>query len=255
MAENVLHEPLETLPYPLRKHVAQTRIRQRMYPPLGSEWVETTVPPTAEEYAPTLMSRRVVHDPPAHLVDALTAGRTTIDDLAGVPTDPNKDLVQSRDGRWFQPVDTRRKLDVSAKASTRYVTPALRWGQSEQLITAFYFLSVERARDEDTLRAFALIMFHSLKERGYTARWLGKYDQTGRHTCNGDKNRKFLKHTHYAPHQLPASVLNRCCGPDGKLRNRGSKGSRSKYKTDKQRYVPQRRLKRSREDEDDMRVV
>jgi hypothetical protein len=86
-------------------------------------------------------------------------------------------------------------------------------------------------------------------QRGYTARWLGKYEQAAHHVGNGDSFRAFRAMRQYEPSNLPTRVLNRLCSRDGVLSNRGSKGSRSKYKSNRARYVPQRRLGRSAEDE------
>jgi len=34
------------------------------------------------------------------------------------------------------------------------------------------------------------VLFQYMKERGYTARWMGKYDQDARHVGNGDRFRR-----------------------------------------------------------------
>jgi hypothetical protein len=131
------------------------------------------------------------------------------------------------------------------------VTPHLTSKQSEQLIEVFYLLTVECIDDPLQQEACKLILFRYMIERGYTARWIGKYDQDGNHVGNGDKFRKFSRLSQYAPDRLPTDVLNKLCGRNGKLKNKGSKGTRSKYKQEKEtkRYVPKRRLKRTGEDE------
>ena len=88
---------------------------------------------------------------------------------------------------------------------------------------------------------------------GYTARILGPYNQSGLYTGNGDSFRHFARLTQYAPHRLPAAVLNKLCTSDGTVRTRGSKGSRSKYIAKKHRWTPKRRLVRTWEDEVKMR--
>jgi len=123
--------------------------------------------------------------------------------------------------------------------------------QSEQLITAFYLLSVERVADATVCEAASLILFRYMFERGYTARYMGKYLQEANHIGNGKRFRQFRRLSQYAPDRLPIAVLTKLCGTNGRMINRGSKGTRSKYRT-ANRYVPARRLKRTREDEDEM---
>ena len=114
----------------------------------------------------------------------------------------------------------------------RYVSAALSEAQSQQLLTAFYALCVARVRPV-LAHACELILFRYMIEGGYTARWMGKYDQYALHVGNGEKLRRLAdgkrELAQYRQHNLPAQVLNRLCGRDGRVHPRGSKGSRSKY--------------------------
>ena len=257
MVENVLHEPLTSIPQPLRQHVAKRRLELGMYLKIGSRWIET-VPVTTEELSePTPPElRRILSNPSQDLVAWIRGGSQHVDEQlpAHIVDDITLKTIVQVDGVWYRPVDTtaflkKQKTDAFGK---RRVSAALKFSQSCQLLTAFYYLCIERRQTEDVNHAFVLIMYHYMKERGYTSRWMGKYDQFAIHIGNGDLFRNFNRLSVYKPHLLPVDVLNRLCGSDGKLKSRGSKGSRSKYKTDKTRYVPKRRLKRSRLDEEKM---
>ena len=133
----------------------------------------------------------------------------------------------------------------------RSVSCALTEAQSEQLITAFYLVVVERVSDPVVFEAARLIMFRYLLLGGYMARWLGRYAQTALHVGNGDRLRKFVCLEQYQTHRLPSAALNRIVLPDGGLECRGSKGSRSKYRkrAGARPYVPSRRLHRVPDDE------
>ena len=159
-------------------------------------------------------------------------------------------LVLDDEGRWHRPRDTLNFLTRQIP-SRRLVSAALTDAQSRQLITAFYLLSVERVSDPAIAEAASLILFRYMFERGYTARYMGKYIQDAMYIGNGIRYRTFKRLTQYDPDRLPIEVLSKLCGTNGRLINRGSKGTRSKYRTTN-RYVPTRRLKRSREDEDQM---
>ena len=255
MVENVLHEPLGDISQPLRQHVAKRRLKEGLYPPFGGRWT-LAVPPAKEETmyrgAPEL--RRVIESPSEELRDLIRRsgeGDTVREEaMVGV----SLATIVLVDGMWYRPVDTcaflkRHASDIGGK---RFVSAALRTGQSKQLLTAFYHLCIERTTDPCVSHACVLIMYHYMKERGYTARWMGKYQQEAYHIGNGDGFRNFHRLAVYDPHRLPTTVLNKLCGSDGRLKSRGSKGSRSKYKSDKSRYVPKRRLKRTRETEEKM---
>ena len=141
-----------------------------------------------------------------------------------------------------------RKREVSAGLSPR---------QTKQLITAFYLLEVECIEEPaELVEALRLVCFRYALERGYYARWTGKYEQDAEHIGNGDSLRNLApRMSQYAPHRLPSHVLNKLCGRDGKLHPRGSKGSRSKYiarGSDKKRCEPKKRLKRTRQAEERM---
>ena len=83
---------------------------------------------------------------------------------------------------------------------------------------------------------------------------MGRYDQDADHVGNGETCRQFESLEQYRPGNLPAKVLDRLCDSDGRVRGRGSKGSRSKYKQPgRVDYRPKRRLARTRDDEDAMR--
>lgn len=147
----------------------------------------------------------------------------------------------------------RAALARHAPSSTRYVSASLSYAQAKQLIEAFYLLTVERVRDPEVVHALRLVLYRYMIERGYTARWTGKYDQLAQYVGNGDRFRSFARLSQYDPHRLPAPVLNKLLGRDGRLRGRGSKGSRSKYVIDKtKRYRPKRRLVRTAADEERM---
>lgn len=255
MVQNVLHRDFATLPKLVQQHVARVRMDMGDVPPLGTVW-EETFPPSQEERETS--SGRCIATVSPDVVDALTRGQTTMETPAvrsdGTPVDTDT-LVEARDGRWYRPVDTSRVLKAHVPAGPnrkRWVSAALTKQQSEQLIEAFYFVCIDMIQDPVLHKAFEMILFVVMQEQGYTARWMGKYDQFALHVGNGNTYRKFRRLAQYDPHRLPSDVLNKLCDRDGTLRNRGSKGSRSKYKTDAPRYVPKRRLKRTREDEERM---
>jgi len=121
-------------------------------------------------------------------------------------------------------------------------------------VTAFYLLVVERVADPLLRRALGLVLFRYMVERGYTARWIGKYKQDANYVGNGDLFRKFQRLRHvYAPGNLPPKILVELCDEHGVLHGRGSKGSRSKFAPVEERWHPKRRLSRSREMEARMR--
>ena len=251
MVENLIEtttpQEIELIPQPLRQHVALKWLRRGDHDPLGSRW-KTTLPPGESEQMNTAasnpISRIVWSDPP----EALHKAPLERHELSGVTL---RTIFQAEDGLWYRPIDTRRFLEKHVPPK-RYVSAALSTAQSKQLVTAFYLLTVEKVSDETLQQCLSLILFHYFKERGYTARWLGKYVQDGRHIGNGDRFRKFNRLTQYAPESIPSDVLAKLCGKDGRLVNRGSKGSRSKHKPREERYIPKRRLKRTRDDEERM---
>lgn len=245
LVENVLHEDVRRLSYPLRQHVARRQKELGLFP-WGLEW-EPDGPCAA------MCASRVLHAP--ELAARLGTGVTTCTvaerDAWGLGcVDSIYYLVQASDGRWFRPVKADRHYAASVKKK-RKVSTALTAAQSEQLVTAFYLLNVEGVHDPVVREALHLIMFRYMIERGYTARRMGRYKQEALFVGNGDRYRHFETLTQYEPDRLPVSVLNKRCGRDGRMRNRGSKGTRSKYKSNN-RYTPVQRIPRTQEDERSM---
>jgi len=251
--------PIHDIPQPLRQHVARFRLERGDFPPIGSKWTRALTIPTIEELqwnaancnnvetvAPPHPLRRIITLSPG---DTIKVARDEWDVSARV----DLNTLANVDGVWYRPCDTRRSLEKHIP-SKRLVSCALDKRQSKQLIEAFYHLTVERVTDPIVKKALRLVLFHYMKERGYTARWMGKYEQDARHVGNGDTFRRFSRLHQYAPHRLPIDVLNKLCDRTGKLRNRGSKGSRSKYvhlrTSQRQRvYIPKNRLVRTVDDE------
>jgi hypothetical protein len=258
MVRNVISQPLMDLPQPLRQHVARTRLDQGDFPPVGSQWEPCTTAPSEHvlEWNRSLsaevplehMYKRVVQLDEEDEIKVLLGDR---DVASRVPLN----CITLIDGVWYQPVNTRGFLEKCIPGrDKRWVTPHLTHVQSKQLIEAFYLLTVERIATSLERKVCKLILFRYMVERGYTARWIGKYDQDGNHVGNGDTFRKFRHLSQYAPDRLPSDILSKLCGRDGRLNNKGSKGTRSKYKqkTETKRYVPKRRLKRTKNDERQM---
>lgn len=256
MVENLLHEDISTIPQPICQHVARRRLELGLYDRMGTLWSKSEHPPT--EYERTTPGVRYPHRTilqNAPLSACLSSGRTaiTVDELCewGLEhVDHARYLVQSDDGTWYRPRDVRNQL-ASHIPRQRWVSCALSDEQSKQLCTCFYLLLVEGVQDDELRHALHLILYRYMVERGYTSRRMGKYTQDAMHIGNGDEFRPFRRLSQYAPERLPTEVLNKLCGRNGRLMNRGSKGTRSKYRTSN-RYQPTRRLKRSREDEEAM---
>jgi hypothetical protein len=260
MVRNAAGADVASLPQPLRQHVARDRLGAGDYPPVGSRWVPVGRPdvPSAEaiawaaehgpeEEVPFHVYHRVV-SLPAEADEAIAFG----DEVQGLRVSAT--AVAKVGEAWYRPVDTRRALErhipKGPHGPRRYVAAHLTEAQSKQLIEAFFYLVVEGGGDPLLDRACALVLLAYLRERGYTARWMGKYEQDARHVGNGDSFRRFARLTQYAPHRLPTPVLNRLCDVEGKLVHRGSKGSRSKYRKERrERYAPMQRMTRTEEDE------
>ena len=230
MVENMAHVDVGRLPQPLRQHVARERIRRGEHEPIGTRWRIAEMAPTQEELAyagdgppgPPLRAvlrsetlTEVMDDRPECFTrDQLDAyGLTNLDSI--------RVLVQGRSGTWYRPRDTRHALTMHIPGR-RLVSAALENVQSEQLITAFYLLSVERVRDPTVRTAASLVLFRYMFERGYTARWMGKYVQDANFIGNGNRFRYFKRLSQYDPDRLPLPVLNKICGSDGRMTNRGS---------------------------------
>lgn len=275
MVANVQHEDLESLPQPLRQHVARAKLESNTLPPMGTLWTETFPPTEAERrngsgvhggrrdrhplmrtivgspwlstqlgQGRTSFSTNEVAEQMSPVVTATSHGPERPDDDDGWVWSP-RDMVESSDGRWFRPRDLRQVYQKHVPKK-RYVSAALTEAQSKQLVHAFYGLVLEGTHDEETREALSLVLFHYMKERGYTARWMGKYVQNALNVGNGDEFRNFERLAQYAPAKLPTAVLNKLCGRDGRLHCRGSKGTRSKYAVHKPRYKPKSRLLRTR---------
>lgn len=265
MVDNVLHEPIEKLEHikPLVQHVAKRHLKDGTYPKIGSCWVETTAP--AEEnlkYPNDPFLYHVVESPTRALSDfirsTLKKENKQIQNSVCPALEDGKGITERTrvkvDGIWYKPKAMNKYL-TDLVHGKREVTSALTTAQSRQLLTAFYYLCIERSNDSDIVRGFRLIMYHYMKEQGYTARWMGKYKQEALHVGNGDRFRNFTRLYDYAPDRLPTDVINKLCGIDGRLKARGGKGSRSKYRSNKSRYIPKRRLKRSQDMEEKMIVT
>lgn len=260
MVENLLHDDISCIPQPLCQHVARRRLEKGLYDRMGTLWVKSEHPPTEHERTGGSLIRyphRIVIQN-EHLRHCLSSGRTTITtnelrvwNLEHV--DHARYLIEAENGAWYRPRDTRNQL-LSHIPTQRWVSCALSEEQSKQLCTCFYLLLIEGVRSEEVRHAIHLILFRYMVERGYTSRRMGKYTQDAKHIGNGNEFRPFRRLAQYAPERLPVEVLSKLCGRDGRLKNRGSKGTRSKYRKTN-RYKPTRRLKRSREDEQAMVTV
>lgn len=262
VVENVRHEKIETIPQPLRQHVARARLNDGDYPAMGSEWCRTTAPSqhvirwnaahNDTYHVPFDIFFRIVTLPESEQLK-IVEGRTDVH-APGV----DAHTLTQIDGEWFRCHDSRNFLERHVPMRGRWVSPKLTGEQSKQLISAFYHLEVERTTDDDEVtHALKLIMFHYMKERGYMARWLGRYEQDAEHVGNSKTFRSFQNMPQYAAHRLPTDVLNRLCDRTGVLRNRGSKGTRSKYKqsgsSTTPHYIPKCRQRRTKDHEDRMR--
>jgi len=259
MVSNSEGVEVNKLSQPLRQHVAKKMLVEGTFPHVGMEWKEAECPPTQKEVKlkgerdPPYPLRKIVSYPLLALLIGCGVRKFSEKDLFenGVEDEiPSRCLLKGEDGVWYRPVDPSSYIKSQIPVK-RYVSPALEQKQTEQLISAFFYLSVEKGEDKEERKACSLVLLQYMKERGYTARWLGKYDQEALYVGNGSSFRPFKRLSQYDPGRLPTEVLNRICKNDGSLKNKGSKGSRSKYKT-KGKYVPRRLLKRSREEEEGM---
>ena len=245
---------------PLQQHVAIARLRSgrtSCWRALRDARVDSdarTVAVDVLDTFPAAVHTRVLpmlDEPPEWLVEQLPRRRVFDEDPCAVGH-----AVCACDGTWYELVDTREELERRARPchrrECRLVSESLSERQTKQLIEAFYFLEVERNVSDEVAHAFGLILYHYMRELGYTARWMGKYVQDAHNVGNGDAFRHLPRLPQYAPHRLPNEVLNRLCTSDGRLVARGSKGTRTKYCTDRARYVPRKRMRRTEGDEDQM---
>ena len=255
MVRNVWSYDVADLPMPLRQHAARDAVDRKQFAPIGSRWRPIAGAPRPDELAHYAARGTDPIPWPLHRLVVVPA-----EEEAKVASGAHDVRVQcdarsyARVGdRWYAPVDTLRELTRHIPAR-RVVSAALSDAQSKQLLTAFYVATVERPADAATREAARLLLVRYALERGYTARWMGRYDQDADHVGNGETCRQFESLEQYRPANLPAKVLDRLCDADGRVRGRGSKGSRSKYKQPgRVDYVPKRRLSRTRADEDAMR--
>lgn len=141
------------------------------------------------------------------------------------------------------------------KPKNRCVSAGLSRDQVRQLLRAFYLVEVERVSDPDVVHAAHLILYHYMLHGGYTARWMGKYQQEARFIGNGDVTRNFNRLEQYRPSRLPTCVLNKLSGCDGTVKGRGGKGSRSKYVAKEKRYVPKQRITKEKRKKQRERMV
>lgn len=163
-------------------------------------------------------------------------------------------LVRGGDGVWYRPADEGAALHME-RPQRRVVSAALSEEQSKQLIECFFLLSVERVEDAAVAHAARLILLRYMLQRGYTPRWMGAYRQRAQHLGNGRKFRKFRAALvqYGVREQVADEVLVRLVDETGRLRARGSKGSRSKHKETGEKYEPKKRVRRSERDEALMR--
>ena len=134
-----------------------------------------------------------------------------------------------------------------------WVSASLEYEQSKQLLTANYILNVEQSDDPLQTSLSQKILWRYLVMRGYSSRWLGKYDQNAKFLGNGLMIRKFKGLVQYDVENLSTEVLEKVYKKDGTLQGKGNKGSRSKYVPDEKRYKPKRRMKRYSNIEDVMK--
>lgn len=274
MVDNMSGVDIEHIPLPLRQHVARRRLEQGDYPAMGSIWKHCDAPDDgawAAHVAQNVSNKflqRIVDNPPPALVEQLISGtdgeEVVVTMCNDTPTD-KQCRVQGKDSKWYRPKETMHYLTKYLKKDNngsikRVISANLTQEQKKQLITAFYCLCVEQTANTDLREASKLLLFRYMIERGYTARWMGKYEQTASYIGNGDTCRQFVRLSQYDPERLPTEALNRMCNSEGKLQCRGSKGSRSKYKSssregETRRYIPKRRLSRTEEQEKRMRNI
>lgn len=182
--------------------------------------------------------------------DYMVENVSEVDDVSDLPFPLRQHVAKARYAACKDKSSNEAKSllsHISARDGTpkkRKVSAGLSRAQSIQLMDAFYSLCVERVDDPLQVHATSLVMFHYMLRQGYTARWLGKYQQEARFIGNGMDIRKFRRLTQYDPHRLPASVLNKMMQRSGVVKGKGGKGSRSKYVDKSERYVPKQRVSR-----------
>lgn len=125
----------------------------------------------------------------------------------------------------------------------KWVSAALEECQTLQLLNSYYILNVEQSYDPIQREMSKLLQYRYLICRGYSARWMGKYDQNALHLGNGLTIRRFKKLNQYSISNLETHVLEKVYRKDGTLQGKGNKGSRSKYVDPSVRYIPSRRMR------------
>ena len=186
--------------------------------------------------------------------DYMVANMNHVENVASLPLPLRQRVAWSRynaitdktcpEAETLKPFIFNRNGDVKRRVVSAGLSPA----QSMQLICAFYLLTIERIEDAEMVHAASLIMYRYMVEQGYTGRWMGKYEQEARFIGNGTTTRTFHRLWQYDPHRLPTTVLNKLVERSGMVKSRGNKGSRSKYVSKKDRYVPKTRLTRGDRD-------
>ncbi len=141
----------------------------------------------------------------------------------------------------FKMYDEKEMLKHIGEKKT--VSGALEYEQTSQLLDATYSLYVEQNQDYEQRIASCLVLYRYLIERGYSGRWVGKYDQNAEFLGNGCLIRQFKNLSQYRPDVLPLPVLSKIYQKDGRLKGKGSKGSRSKYANEEDKYIPGRKMK------------
>lgn len=193
--------------------------------------------------------------------DYMVANMSHVDDVASLPLPLRQHVARSRydamtdkacpEAEALKPFIFNKSDDLKRRMVSAGLSPA----QSMQLIRAFYILTVERVEDEELVHAASLIMYRYMVEQGYTGRWMGKYQQEARFIGNGETTRAFHRLWQYDPHRLPTSVLNKLVERSGIVKSRGNKGSRSKYVSKEERYIPKTRIVRGARDQRKMRML
>lgn len=270
LARNCRDAAVEHLPQPLRQHVAQLRLAEIDAEPLGGEdwcWSGPVAPATESELA---RSRQCDgKPPPLPMRWILEDEKNAIAEMSAATLKAHGWRMLRRDpetGMWMRLHRPEREKYERHIGVKRWVSAALSDAQSKQLVEAYYLTSVECSSTGSAasstapscgLRAAGLVQFRYMVLRGYMGRWIGKYRQQALHIGNGNTFRTFRGSlTQYGVRsEVPAPVINRLVGVDGKYHPRGSKGSRSKHARNPiKRYVPRRVLRRRQEDERAMRL-
>jgi hypothetical protein len=239
------------LSLPLKQHVAERLVHDNNLK-IGCRWVQVDRSRASEHKGWPLL-----RDAHRELCSFLESGRMFFSSKMlekwGCKFATFNVLLETDTGKIFRPRDVQSMLKNVLSTQRCHVSCALSLQQSKQVVSAFYTLCIESASNTEVRSACASVLIGYMMERGYTARWMGKYVQNASFIGNGDTFRRFKRLVQYDPERLPSSVLNKILDANGVLKLKGSKGSRSKYKR-KGKYVPVKKVKRKFEDEDVMRL-